>query len=68
MKKVIAKKDFTANGKVYIIGDEIKDLTIQQIKKLNEQGFIEPLEYRDLVLIKRELENKKEIKNKEEKL
>lgn len=62
MKKVIAKKDFTANGVNYIIGDELTGLNYQQIVKLNELGFIEPLEYKDLVLIKRELENNKKIK------
>lgn len=64
MKKVIAKVDFSANGEFYIKGDEIENLTYNQIVKLNEQGFIEPLEYRDLVLIKRELEKPK----KEERL
>lgn len=66
MRKVIAKIDFSANDKYYIKGDEITDLTYIQIVKLNEKGFIEPLEYRDLVLIKRELENKNI--NKEERL
>ncbi len=60
MQKIIAKIDFIANDIEYIKGDEIKDLTYEQIVKLNEKGFIEPLEYKDLVLIKRELENKKE--------
>ena len=55
MKKVIAKIDFSANDKMYIKGDEINDLTYEQIVKLNEQGFIETLDYKDLVLIKREL-------------
>jgi hypothetical protein len=58
--KIIAKIDFTANDKNYIKGDEIKELTYEQIVKLNEQGFIEPLDFKDLVLIKRELEKKKE--------
>ena len=66
MKKIIAKKDFNANGIDYIIGDELVGLNYQQIVKLNELGFIEPLEYRDLVLIKREIENLKT--KKEEKL
>jgi hypothetical protein len=66
MKKIIARKDFIANGVDYIQGDEIKSLTYQEIVKLNEKGFIEPLEYKDLVFIKRELENKKN--SKEEKL
>ena len=69
MKKIIAKVDFTTNIGDYIAGDEITGLSYEQIVKLNEQGFIEPLEYKDLVLIKRELENpKKESKNKEERL
>lgn len=64
MKKVIAKKDFTTNIGDYIAGDEITDLTYEQIVKLNELGFIEPLEYKDLILIKRELNKSK----KEERL
>lgn len=64
MKKVIAKRDFTTNIGDYIAGDEITNLTYEQIVKLNEKGFIEPLNYKDLVLIKRELEKPK----KEEKL
>ena len=60
MKKIIARIDFTANEKSYIKGDEIDGLTYEQIVKLNQQGFIEPLEYKDLVLIERELkENEK---------
>lgn len=60
MKKVIAKVDFTSNIGNYVAGDEIKDLTYEQIVKLNEKGFIEPLNYKDLILIKRELSKKKE--------
>lgn len=61
MTKIIAKIDFNSNIGNYIAGDEIKDLTYEQIVKLNEQGFIEPLNFKDLVLIQRELkENKKE--------
>ena len=58
--KIIAKIDFTSNKGSYIKGDEIKGLNYNQIIKLNEKGFIEPLSYKDLVLIKRELENKEE--------
>lgn len=61
MKKIIAKVDFTSNIGKYVAGDEIKNLTYEQIVKLNEQGFIEPLEYKDLVLIERELKNKEEL-------
>lgn len=69
MKKIIAKVDFNANGIGYIAGDELNGLSYNQILKLNEQGLIEPLNYKDLVLIKRELENqKKENEIKEERL
>ena len=64
MKKIIAKIDFTTNDKQYIVGDEINGLNYNQIIKLNEKGFIEPLEYRDLVLIKRELERPKKEESK----
>ena len=67
MKKIIAKNDFvTLNGEGYLVGDEIKTKSYEAIVRLNEKGFIEPLEYKDLVLIKRELENPKEFKRKEE--
>lgn len=59
MKKIIAKIDFGLNGEDYIAGDEIKTDNINIIRKLNEKGFIEPLEHRDLVLIERELNKKK---------
>lgn len=59
MKKIIAKKDFTIGDKKYIASDEIKIDDIEIIRKLNEQGFIEPLNYRDLVLIERELNKEK---------
>lgn len=62
--KIIASKDFITNIGSYIKGDEIVGLNYEQIVKLNELGFIEPLTYRDLVLIKRELEKPK----KEERL
>lgn len=63
MKKIIVIKDFTAGGVDYIAGDELKTNNYNSIVKLNEQGFIEPLSYKDLVLIKRELENAKEERN-----
>lgn len=59
MKKIIAKMDFTIENKQYIVGDEIKINDIEIIRKLNEKGFIEPLNYRDLVLIERELNKEK---------
>ena len=61
MIKVIAKIDFSTNLGDYVKGEEIKGLTFSQIVKLNENGFIEPLSHKDLVLIKRELEKKEEL-------
>ena len=58
MKKIIAKIDFGLNGKPYIVGDEIETKDINVIRKLNEKGFIEPLSYKDLVIIERELTKK----------
>lgn len=60
MKKIIAKINFSTNNKQYIAGDEIDIKDINAIRKLNEKGFIEPLEYKDLVLIERELNKKEE--------
>ena len=62
MKKIIAKKDFILNDKNYIVGDEVELKDINAIKKLNEKGFIEPLTYKDLVLIERELNDKNKFK------
>lgn len=59
MKKIIAKVDFSSNLGNFVAGDEIQNLTYEQIVKLNEKGFIEPLTFKDLVLIKRELDKKK---------
>ena len=63
MKKLIAKKDFTLNGDTYIVGDEIIIDDISVIRKLNEKGFIEPLDFKELVIIEREI---KKSYNKEE--
>lgn len=65
MKKIIAAKDFSANGVYYLAGDELKGLSFEQILKLNELGFIEPLDFKDIILITRE--NGKEKNIKEEK-
>lgn len=59
--KIIAKKDFSTNIGDYVKGDEIKGLTYEQIVKLNEKGFIESLSFKDLVLIKRELEKEEKL-------
>ena len=62
MKKIIAIKDFVVGNEVFIAGDEVKTKSYEAIVKLNEQGLIEPLTFKDLVLIKRELDNPEKFK------
>lgn len=69
MIKIIAKKDFTRNGEYVFAGDDIKANDISEIVRLNEKGFIEPLTFKDIVQLKKELENPKndfKIKKEEE--
>lgn len=66
IKKIIVAKDFNANGKFYIAGDELNGLSFEQIIKLNEQGLIEPLELRDIILITRENDKQKNIKEEKD--
>lgn len=61
MKKVIAKKDFIFNGNRYIVGDEVKVDNMEAVTKLNEKGFIEPLSYKDLVILEREIKKENEL-------
>ena len=63
MKKIIAKKDFTINGKFFIKDEPVEIKDIETIKKLNEKGFIYPLELKDLVILEREF--KSNIKEEE---
>lgn len=58
--KVIAAKDFNANGTFYLVGEEIKDLSFEQVLKLIELGFTKPLDTKELVLLKRQLKKNKE--------
>lgn len=67
MKKLIAKKDFTIDGLAFIVGDEVNVKDMATIRKLNEKGFIEPLDFKELILIERELKNPlKNFKKEEE--
>ena len=60
MKKLIAKKDFIVDGCAYIKGDEVNIKDISIIKKLNEKGFIEPLNFKEITILERELNKKEE--------
>ena len=69
MIKIIAKKDFTRNGEPIFVGDDVKVNSVEELVKLNEKGFIEPLTLKDIVQFKKELENLKDdfkIKKEEE--
>ena len=57
MKKIIAKKDFTIDGEFFIKDEPVEVKDIDTIKKLNEKGFIYPLELKDLVNLEREFKN-----------
>lgn len=55
MKPIKAKKDFTIGNNEYFIGDtiELNSLNFEQIVKLNEKGFIEPLTRKELIEIRK---------------
>lgn len=57
MKKIIAKKDFTINGNFFIKDEPVDVKDIETIKKLNEKGFIYPLELKELMILEKELKN-----------
>ncbi len=46
--KPIAKIDCQVNGKYFTKGEEIKVDNIEQLIKLNERGFIEPLNAKEI--------------------
>jgi hypothetical protein len=55
MKKIIASKDFNLNGDIYTIGEPVNVKDIITIRKLNEKGFIEPLNAKQLNEIEKDL-------------
>lgn len=59
--KPIAKIDCQINGVFYSKGDEIKVENIEQLQKLNERGFIEPLDQKQIQDYFKKNENKKII-------
>lgn len=51
MKIIKFKRNCNYKGKTYNVGDELKNITkndISDIRKLNEKGFIEPLTQEEL--------------------
>ena len=65
MKKIVAKIDCVINGIYYEKGKEIPNLNYDQIVKANEIGYIEPLDYKDLMVVKEELSKPKIIKKED---
>ena len=64
--KPIAKKEIQINGTFYSKGDEIKVDNIEQLQKLNERGFIEPLSQKEIQDYFKKPELKKIFKKEEE--
>lgn len=58
--EITAQINFEFNGIKYIKGEKVKVENIKQVRKLNELGYIKPLNYEQLTLIERELSRKKE--------
>lgn len=56
---VKATKDFSINGKFYFVGDEVAE-NYEDIVKLNEKGYIEPLTTKQLYQFKNKNNKKKE--------
>lgn len=68
--KLIIQRDFVLNGEYYFENDEIepnKIGTIQDIARLNENGFIKPLSLKELIKLESEMEQSKKINEEEEK-
>ena len=68
--KLVVQKDFVLNGEYYFKNDEIepnKIGTIQDIARLNENGFIKPLSLKELLQLEKELKQPNKINKEEEK-
>lgn len=65
--KLIVQKEFTYHNKFYSSNDEIdsKEINFEDIVKMNEKGFINPLTTREVMLIKKESEISKYKKEEE---
>ena len=65
MRKIIANIDCRINNEYYSKGEEIKNLSYEQIIKANELGYIEPLNTKELVEIEKELKQPKTFKKED---
>lgn len=65
MKSIKAKKDFFYKEVFYATGDEVEVKSKEDLIRLNEKGFIEPLKFKDIQNFGKE-EPKKNFKKEEE--
>lgn len=68
--KLIIQRDFILNGVYYFENDEIAPEeigTIEDISRLNENGFIKPLSLKELIKLESEMKKPKNINKEEEK-
>lgn len=65
MKPIKAKVLFSHKGIWYEAGDEVKVETKEELVKLNEKGFIEPLTFKDIQNFGKEEPKKIFIKEEE---
>ena len=63
--KLIAKIDFSLNGVFFKKGNEVKVETKNQLVKLNELGYIEPLTAKDIQNFGKEEVSNEETKPKQ---
>lgn len=61
--KIIAAKDFTLKGKKYIQGQDVKITSKEELIKLNENGFIEPILFSEIQNFDKENKKKEGMKN-----
>ena len=66
MKPIKARVLCSYKGAWYEAGDEIKVETKEDLVKLNEKGFIEPLTFKDIQNFGKKEEPKKIFRNEEE--
>ena len=66
MKPIKAKVLFSHKGIWYEAGDEVKVQTKEELVKLNEKGFIEPLTFKDIQNFGKKEEPKKIFRKEEE--
>ena len=60
MRPIKAKMDFYYKDNLYVKGDEIKVETKEELVRLNEKGFIEPISYKEIQDFGKESKKKNE--------